>query len=163
MTTEELQAEAAAAKATAEGKGKLKLPSVKEVVGELLSIENIESNGTEIVLLSIQDTEDEIIKTSTSPAYWKKVGRSFVEGSVVKFSYEARLAGVTGYLNASKEMVAHTANGNNLTNASKFSPIAYQRMLDNKAKEGDIATLEAVEVERVSAIANYLGAYVSKR
>ena len=142
---------------------KLRLPATKEVIGELLSAETIESKSGDLVLISIQSADDEVITISAGTAYWKKIGRPFVEGSIVKFSYEQRLKAITAYKNDAGELVGHTADGNNLSGATKFSGMAYQRMLDSVSKETDIATLESVEVERVGAIANYLGAYVSKR
>ena len=45
----------------------LKLPAKKELVGILLSAETIETKSGEIVLVSIQDTDDEIVTISS----WK--------------------------------------------------------------------------------------------
>ena len=138
----------------------IKLPTEIDVVGELLSAEELKEQG--ITLLSVQNADDEVVTISTSSAYWKKVGRPFVEGSIVKFSYENRIAGKTGYKSPSGEIVAHTADGMSLVRATKFSQLAYMKMLDSRTKETDIATLEAVEVERVGAIASYLGSYVRR-
>lgn len=163
MTNTEVSQAQLTAETNAVSSAKLKLPATKEVIGELLSAETIESKSGDLVLVSIQTSGDEVITISAGTAYWKKIGRPFVEGSIVKFSYEQRLKGVTAYKNESGVLVPHTADGNNLSGATKFSAMAYQRMLDSVSKESDIATLEAVEVERVGAIAQYLGAYVSKR
>jgi hypothetical protein len=141
---------------------KLRLPSKKEVIGELLSCEIVETKSSTIILLSIQNKDDEVVTVSTSPEYWKKVGKSFIEGVIVKANYEARLAGATGYEDKDGKMIAHTSDGSNLIGISRFSATAYQRMLDSLNKETDIAKLEAVEVERVSAVSAYLSAYVKR-
>ena len=158
ITEEQLKAQAAQAIAGA----KIKLPSKKEVVGVLLSAEEIESKGSSIVLVSIQDVDDNVITLSTSPGYWKKIGKLFPVDTIVKVSYEARIKGVTGY-ESNGAMVAHTSDGNNLVGVNRFSSLSFQRMLDGKDKDSDIAVISAVEVDRVSAVAQYLAAYVSKR
>ena len=143
-------------------KGSIKEPQKKDLVGILLSAEEIESKGTSLVLVSIQDIDDNVITLSTSPAYWKKVGKLFPPDSIVKTSYESRVAGKTGYKDASGNMVAHSSDGNNLTGITRFSSISFQRMMDEQSKSSDIAVISAAEVDRVGAIATYLSAYVKR-
>lgn len=140
----------------------IKEPSKKDLVGILLSAEEIESKGTSLVLVSIQDIDDEVVTLSTSPGYWKKVGKLFPPDSIVKVNYESRVAGKTGYKDASGNMVAHTSDGNNLVGITRFSSIAFQRMMDEQSKSSDIAVISSVEVDRVSAVAQYLSAYVKR-
>lgn len=140
-------------------KDKIVLPSKEEFVGELLSVSELEEQ--KIMLLSIQGADDEIITLSTSTNYWKKIGKLFPEGSIVKASYEERIANKTGY-DDNGTMVAHTANGNSLVGINRFSASAWQRQLDTINKDADLGTLNAVEIERVGAVATYLSAYVKK-
>lgn len=142
-------------------KGSIKEPQKKDLVGILLSAEEIESKGTSLVLVSIQDIDDNVVTLSTSPAYWKKVGKLFPPDSIVKTSYESRVAGITGYKDASG-MVAHSSNGNNLTGITRFSSISFQRMMDEQSKSSDIAVISSVEADRVNAVATYLSAYVKR-
>lgn len=139
----------------------LKLPAKKELVGILLSAETIETKSGEIVLVSIQDTDDEIVTVSTSPNYWKKVGKLFPVESCIKASYEVRLKDITGY-DDNGTMKAHTSDGSNLVGITRFSSIAYQRMLDKKDIEEGVAIISSVEADRVGAVASYLSAFVRK-
>jgi hypothetical protein len=141
----------------------LKAPSTKEITGVLVSVDTIETQKGDIVLLSIQDAQDEIFKVSTSPNYWKKVGKLFATDAVVKASFEVRIENVTGYPSETTgELVPHQSSGNNLSGITRFSALSFQRMLDNLTKDADIATISTVEPERVSAVASYLSAYVKR-
>jgi len=141
----------------------LKAPQKKELVGILLSAEVVETKAGDIVLISIQDIDDEIVTVSTSPNYWKKVGKLFPVDTICKLSYEQRIKDTTGYIPEGKtEMVAHVSDGNNLVGINRFSAMSFQRMLDNKDKDADISTISTVEVDRVQAVATYLAAYVRK-
>lgn len=140
-------------------KDKIVLPAKEEFVGELLSVSELEDQ--KIMLLSVQGANDDIITLSTSTNYWKKIGKLFPEGSIVKASYEQRIANKTGY-DDNGTLVAHTANGNSLVGINRFSVSAWQRQLDTVTKDADLGTLSAVEIERVSAVATYLSAYVRK-
>ena len=142
--------------------GSIKEPQKRDLVGILLSAEEIESKGTSLILVSIQDIDDEVVTLSTSPGYWKKVGKLFPPDSIVKISYEARVAGKTGYKDASGNMIPHTSDGNNLVGITRFSSISYQRMLDDQSKSIDIAVISSVESDRVNAVAQYLSAYVKR-
>jgi len=135
-----------------------KNPAKVEFVGELLSASQLDS--TEIVLLTLQSADDDTLTVSTSTNYWKKLGKLFPEGSICKISYEKRIANVTTYENTSKELVHHTADGNSLIGINRFSTSAWDRMIANHTKENDLAVISAVEVDRVSAVAQYLAAYV---
>lgn len=139
----------------------LKTPTKEELVGILLSAETIETKVGEIVLVSIQDTDDEIVTVLTSPNYWKKVGKLFPVESCIKASYEVRLKDVTGY-DDNGTMKAHTSDGSNLVGITRFSSIAYQRMLDKKDIEEGVAIISSVEADRVGAVASYLSAFVRK-
>ena len=140
----------------------IKPPNKKEVIGTLLSSDEIDSKGTSIVLLSVQDSEDEIFTISTSPGYWKKVGKLFNPDSCVKVTFEQRIADVTGYVDAQGAEQLHIASGNNLTGISRFSSIAFQRMLDKMDMAEGVALLSTVEDGKVSAMASYLSAFVRK-
>jgi hypothetical protein len=140
----------------------LKAPSTKEITGVLVSVDNIETQKGDIVLLSIQDAQDEIVKVSTSTNYWKKVGKLFATDAIVKASFEVRIENVTGYPNEKGDLVPHQSSGNNLSSITRFSALSFQRMLDNLTKDADIATISTVEPERVSAVASYLSAYVKR-
>ena len=143
--------------------GKIKLPAVKEIIGELLSVSEVELPTGDIFLLSFQGADNSVTTVSSSPAYWNKVGKIFAEGNICKVGFEARIKGQTGYKDANNVMVPHTGTGNNLSGITKFSATAFSRMLDSLTKDADITTLSTVEVERVGAIAVYLGAYASKK
>jgi hypothetical protein len=138
-----------------------KTPLTKELVGILLSAELVESKGREVVLLSIQDSEDEVTVMSTSPGYWKKVGKLFPIDACVKTSYEVRIADVTGYMDGGIAK-KHIASGNNLTAISRFSSLSFQRMLDKMDMEEGVNILSSVEADRVGAVATYLSAFVRK-
>ena len=143
----------------------LKTPAKKELVGILLSAEVVETKAGDIIIVSIQDTNDEIITVSTSPNYWKKVGKLFPVESCVKASYEVRIKGTTGYAKDSAkptELTAHESDGSNLVGITRFSSIAYQRMLDKKDIEEGVAIISSVEADRVGAVASYLSAFVRK-
>lgn len=141
----------------------LKAPSKKDIVGILLSAETIETKKGVLVLISVQDVDDEVITLSTSPNYWKKVGKLFPADSVVKVSYEQRIEGTTGYsVEGSETLTAHTSSGNNLIGINRFSSMAFQRLLDQKDMEQGVATISAVEPDRVNAVATYLSAFVRK-
>lgn len=140
----------------------LKLPSKKEIIGCLLSAETIEFKGGDIVVISIQDIDDDMITMSCSPNYWKKLGKLFPVDSIVKATYEVRIADKTGYKDETGEMVAHTADGNSLAGINRFSMMSYQRMLDAKDMENGVAVISSVEPDRVVAVANYLSAFVRK-
>lgn len=142
--------------------GSIKEPQKRDLIGILLSAEEIESKGTSLILVSIQDIDDEVVTLSTSPGYWKKVGKLFPPDSIVKVSYESRVANKTGYKDANGQMVAHTSDGNNLVGITRFSSISYQRMLDEQSKSSDIAVISSVEADRVNAVATYLSAYVKR-
>lgn len=138
----------------------LKTPITKEIVGTLVSIDTLDSG---IVLLNVQNVEDEIQTIATSEAYWRKVGKLYQADAIVKASYEVRIEGVTGYTpEGSEEPVAHKSSGNNLSSISRFSSLSFQRMLDSQSKEADISVINAVEPERVNAVAQYLSSYVRK-
>jgi hypothetical protein len=144
---------------------KLKLPAKKEVVGVLLSAEVVELTTGDIILVSVQDIDDEIITVSTSPNYWKKVGKSFIPDSIVKISYEVRIKGVTGYAKDStkpNELTEHGGSGNNLIGINRYSSMNFQRLVDSKDKESNFDLLNAVEPERVQAYATLLAAYVRR-
>lgn len=142
---------------------KLKTPAQKSVIGIMLSAETIDSSAGELVLISIQDIDDEIVTMSCSPAYWRKVGKLFQPDSVVKVSYEVRIGGITGYTpEGAEEMIPHKSDGQNLVSINRFSQISYQRMLDSKDMEVGVATISAVEPDRVNAVATYLSAFVRK-
>ena len=143
----------------------LKTPAKKKLVGILLSAETISSKGAEIVLISIQDTEDNIETLSTSPNYWKKVDKLFPVESCIKVSYESRKKGITGYAKDSakpEELTAHESDGNNLVGITRFSTLAFQRMLDKQDQTEGVAILSSVELERVGAVASYLSSFVRK-
>ncbi len=143
----------------------LKLPAKKEMIGILLSADSIEVKGSEIVLISIQDADDEIITISTSPAYWKKVGKLFPVDSTIKVSYENRIKDVTGYAKDSAkptELTKHESDGNNLVGITRFSTSAFERMMLKNTVNEAVAQLQAVEVERVDAISNFLGRVYGK-
>jgi len=139
----------------------LKTPITKEIVGTLVSIDTLDSG---IVLLNVQNVEDEIVTIGTSEAYWRKVGKLYQADAIVKASYEVRIRHVTGYKpdEDSEEVIAHEHSGNNLNRISRFSPLSFQRMLDTQSKEADISVINAVEPERVNAVAQYLSSYVRK-
>lgn len=140
----------------------MKLPSKKEVIGILLSAEEVEFAGGSVILLSIQDSEDNIVNLSTSPGYWKKVGKLFAVDTCVKVSYEQRVKNVTGYVDAQGNEHLHTSDGLNLVGITRFSATSFQRMLDQKDIESGVGILSAVEADRVSAVATYLSAFVRK-
>ena len=140
----------------------MKLPLKKEVIGILLSAEEVEFAGGSVILLSIQDSEDDILTVSTSPGYWKKVGKLFSVDTCVKVSYEQRIKDVTGYVDAQGEEHFHTSDGQNLVGITRFSSSSFQRMLDQKDIESGVGILSAVEADRVSAVATYLSAFVRK-
>ena len=135
----------------------LKTPVKKDIIGVLNSAEEV----SDIILLSIQTVEDDIVTISTSPNYWKKLGKLFPIDSIVKASYEVRKKDETGY-EKDGSMVAHTSDGNSLSGINRFSSISFQRMLDEKTKTDDIAIITAVESDRVNAVANYLSSYVKR-
>jgi hypothetical protein len=138
-----------------------KTPLSRELIGILLSAELVESKGREVILLSIQDSEDNVTIMSTSPGYWKKVGKLFPVDSCVKTSYEVRIAEVTGYMEAGVAK-KHIASGNNLASISRFSSLSFQRMLDKMDMEEGVNILSSVEADRVGAVATYLSAFVRK-
>ena len=138
-----------------------KTPLTKELIGTLLSAELVESKGREVILLSIQDSEDEVTVMSTSPGYWKKVGKLFPVDSCVKTSYEVRIADVTGYMEG-EVAKKHIASGNNLASISRFSALSFQRMLDKMDMAEGVGILSSVEADRVGAVASYLSAFVRK-
>jgi hypothetical protein len=146
---------------TPDPKVSFKTPLTKELIGILLSAELVESKGREVILLSIQDSEDEVTIMSTSPGYWKKVGKLFPVDSCVKTSYEVRIADTTGYMDG-EVAKKHIASGNNLTAISRFSQLSYQRMLDKLDMAEGVAVLSSVEDGKVNAVATYLAAFVRK-
>ena len=140
----------------------LKLPSKRDIIGVLLSAEEVKTKTSDIILVSIQDIDDEVITISTSPAYWKKIGKLFPVDSIIKASYEVRMKDITGYTDDKGVMTAHTSDGNNLVGINRFSSLSFQRMLDSKDKDSDIAVISSVEPDRVQAVATYLSAYVRR-
>ena len=141
----------------------LKLASKKEIVGILLSAETIETKSGDLVLISVQNIDDDIVTVTSSTNYWKKVGKLFPADTIVKISYEQRVKDVTGYATEnSEELTAHTADGNNLSGINRFSTLAYQRLLDAKDMENGVAVISSVEPDRVNAVASYLSAFVRK-
>jgi hypothetical protein len=141
----------------------LKLASKKEIVGILLSAETIETKSGDLVLISVQDIDDEILTFTASTNYWKKIGKLFPVDTIVKLSYEQRIKDVTGYATeGSDELTAHTSDGNNLAGINRFSALAFQRMLDSKDMESGVAVISSVEPDRVNAVASYLSAFVRK-
>ena len=141
----------------------LKLASKKEIVGILLSAETIETKSGDLVLISVQNIDDDIVTVTSSANYWKKVGKLFPADTIVKISYEQRVKDVTGYATeGSEELIAHTSDGNNLSGINRFSTLAYQRLLDAKDMETGVAVISSVEPDRVTAVASYLSAFVRK-
>ena len=141
----------------------LKLASKKDIVGILLSAETIETKSGDLVLISVQNIDDDIVTVTSSTNYWKKVGKLFPADTIVKISYEQRVKDVTGYATeSSEELTAHTADGNNLSGINRFSTLAYQRLLDAKDMESGVAVISSVEPDRVNAVASYLSAFVRK-
>ena len=141
----------------------LKLASKKDIVGILLSAETIETRSGDLVLISVQNIDDEIVTVTSSTNYWKKVGKLFPSDTIVKISYEQRVKDVTGYVTeGSEELTAHTSDGNNLSGINRFSTLAYQRLLDAKDMESGVAVISSVEPDRVNAVASYLSAFVRK-
>ena len=139
----------------------LKAPAKKDLVGILLSAEEVSTKSGDIVVINIQDVEDEIITMSCSPNYWKKIGKLFPVDSVVKASYEVRIKDITGY-EKDAAMVAHTSDGNSLIGINRFSSLAFQRMLDKQDMTEGVAIISSVEADRVSAVSQYLAAFVRK-
>lgn len=143
----------------------LKAPAKKDIIGILLSSETIETKAGEIVLISIQDADDEVITVSTSPAYWKKIGKLFPVDSTIKASYEVRKKGLSGYAKDSAkpdELTAHESDGNNLVGMNRFSSASFERMMLKNTVTDAVAQLQAVELERVDAISNFLGKVYGK-
>lgn len=157
MTPEEIAAAAANAALLAS----LKACAKKEVVGILLSSETITSKSGDIVVISIQDADDEISTMSCSPNYWKKIGKLFPVDSTVKASYEVRIKDKTFY-EANGTRVAHTSDGNSLVGINRFSSAAFERMMLKNTVSEAVAQLQAVELERVDAISNFLGKVYGK-
>lgn len=134
-------------------------PKAESFTGELLSAESI-SEG--VVLLTLQGLDDETLTVSTSVGYWKKLGKLFPEGSIVKCSFEKRVGGKTTYTDSQGNTALHKSDGNNLLGINRFSTSAWERNLQEKQKEGDLAVISAVEADRVAAVAQYLSSYVRK-
>lgn len=134
-------------------------PKIVKLCGELLSAEAITGDVT---LITIQDSDNEVHTIGTSNNYWKKVGKIFPEGAIVSCTIEERIEGKTTYLKDGVE-TTHTSSGNSLAGITKFSQSAWERELQSKTKDSDLAVISAVEVDRVSAVAQYLSAYVNKR
>jgi len=57
---------------------------------------------------------------------------------------------------------AHTFDGANLTGITRFSAMEFQRMLDKRDQTEGVAIISSVEIDRVSAVATYLAAFVRK-
>lgn len=134
-------------------------PKSETFVGELLSAEAITEG---VVLLTLQGLEDETLTVSTSVGYWKKLGKLFPEGSIVKCSFEKRIGGKTTYTDSQGVVALHKSDGNNLLGINRYSTSAWERSLQNLTKDADLAVISAVEADRVSAVATYLAAYVRK-
>lgn len=134
-------------------------PKTETFIGELLSAESITEG---VVLLTLQGLEDDTLTVSTSVGYWKKLGKLFPEGSIVKVSYEKRVGGKTTYTDAQNAIALHKSDGNNLIGINRFSTSAWERNLQEKQKEGDLAVISAVEADRVTAVAQYLSSYVRR-
>ena len=138
-------------------KGKLKLPQIREVTGILVSAEVVELQAGDFVLITVQDVANELITVSSSPAYWSRVGRTFQEDMCVQIKYEQRLAGKTGYEDATGAMVAHTGDGNNLAGIKRFAKSAFDRMVLNGDSDDLIAKVMDVQIESQTAVATLLG------
>lgn len=134
-------------------------PKTETFIGELLSAEPITEG---VVLLTLQGLEDDTLSVSTSSNYWKKLGKLFPEGSIVKCSYEKRVGNKTTYTDSQGNVNFHKSDGNNLVGINRFSQSAWERNLQEKQKEGDLAVISAVEADRVAAVAQYLSSYIRK-
>ena len=167
-TTDSDKAKIAAkiAKLEASMKPKLKLPKVKSLVGILTDVQVLDDNN--VVLITVQDSEDGLHTIASGINYWHKVGKGFTEDSCVKIQFEERKAGETGYKeDGSEEFVAHTKDGNNMTGIYKYSAMAFQRQLDNndldvKIEKG-MTRIEGVEADKATAVATFLSGMLQKR
>lgn len=142
---------------------KPKLPKHQEVIGEVVSIDDLElQDGSMLILLTIQSSEDELFTISTSPNYWRKVGKFLGVDSIVHATFEVRIAEVTGYKHDSGQWVFHNGTGNNLTKIKRYSTSSWSRMLakaDIQDLKGEITSVDA---EYAMAVGTMLQGYFTK-
>ena len=129
-------------------------PKNSTVTGELLSIAELESAG--VTLVYIQDVDDDVVVVSTSTAYWKKVGKFFNPGSILKMEYEKRIAGETTYQDKAGAEVKHTSSGLNLTSVTPYSVSAWNKAKAAEKQASDMVQITAQDPSLVNAVSSYL-------
>lgn len=131
-------------------------PKVRKIVGEIVSISPLDS--TEITLVSIQDSDNNLHTVSTSNKYWKAVGRFFQVGSIVAIEAEVRVKDTTEYTDAAGATQKHTSDGMNIAKVTAYSQSAWKSALTKKTIAEMETALNTVDVERANAFATFYGA-----
>ena len=155
MTPEEIAAEAAdkaaAKKSTAPT---FVAPKESNVTGELLSIAELEEKG--VALVYIQDADDTVVVVSTSLAYWKKVGKFFNAGNIVKVGYEKRIEDITNYKDQNGVVKTHTSSGLNILSVTPYSVSAWNKAKAAEKQASDMIQITAQDPSLVGAVSSYL-------
>jgi hypothetical protein len=129
-------------------------PKVRKIVGEIVSVSQLDDK--DIVLVSIQNEDNEVVTVSTSVAYWKKVGKFFQAGSIIITDVEIRVKDTTEY-EKDGAVHKHTSDGMNIVRVTAFSPTAWKTMMMKKQISEMETGLNNIEIERVGALAVFYG------
>ena len=138
----------------------LKTPIQKDIIGVLTGIDTLETaTGSTLVLLSIQDSEDNVHTVTSSENYWKKVGRSYQLDKPVKMTVEVRIKDVTGY-DSNGTMKAHGSSGMNLDRIAPMSQASWDRVFRNMERQEESTMIQSADPAVALALATY---YANKR
>lgn len=129
-------------------------PKEASVTGELLTIAELEEKG--VALIYVQDADDTVVVVSTSIAYWKKVGKFFNAGNIVKIGYEKRIEDVTNYKDQAGNVKTHTSSGLNILSVTPYSVSAWNKAKAAEKQASDMIQITAQDPSLVGAVSSYL-------